>query len=296
MIFYQYDVGPFVIRINYDLSTFFFKSKDKNTENEIWTIIIDENTDYYNYFQNYKLPFHTSEYDCAYNTEIFYEINYITKRILVKCTSVYNFVNTFFNLPLQYMCLNEKMFLLHAMGVLDSSNKVALFIGESGVGKSSLLNNLLKTYSFFCDDTAILQICKDTFIVWPTSTIIKISLTYQDLQVPVNDKGKSILSITQLNKKTPQNEPRILDKIFYLARDCDSAITPITSYYTKHKLLYNGIYGIQNMQIKRKETLNSLLISRITLQTRHFNCTLKNDSNPERYVTINKILEKYLGE
>lgn len=129
--------------------------------------IVGCDTDYYNYFQNYKLPFHTSEYDCAYNTEIFYEINYITKRILVKCTSVYNFVNTFFNLPLQYMCLNEKMFLLHAMGVLDSSNKVALFIGESGVGKSSLLNNLLKTYSFFCDDTAILQICKDTFIVWP---------------------------------------------------------------------------------------------------------------------------------
>lgn len=296
MIFYKYSVGPFNLKINYNLSEYFFESIEEEKSSFAWTIIVDENKNYYNYFQKYKLPFHASGYDCAFNADIFYEINYITKCILVKCTGVYIFINTFFNLPLQYMCLHEGMFLLHAMGILNSSKKAALFIGESGVGKSSLLNNLLNSYSFFCDDTAIVQAWNDTFVVWPTSAIIKISLPNCNIKAPINDKGKSILSVTQLNQKPPQNEPTILDNIFYLTRDCASKVTAIHSYYIKHKNLYNGIYGIQNMQLNKKESLNALLISRIIMQIQHFNCTIKNENNSDRYASINEILRFYLGE
>lgn len=230
MKFYNYKIANIVFHINLKL-LFLINCMNNDVKNYDWKIIITYKKSINNTTNRYK-------YEVFSENEIGYSFDFEQKIIYVDTIKYDLFVRTFFTYPLQRVCFLENSFLIHAAACTRNEYDLNLFIGECGIGKSTLCNCLKNRFNIVSDDGIKINLSNDKIFYYPTAPFIKMKN---------NQNEKELILIENFNI----NYVFCKANIFILERiQCDCyKIKIIDDEYIKRLLLLKNIKNIFNNKL-----------------------------------------------
>lgn len=256
MKFFNYKIANIIFSINFEShSLIYCRYDDKKDYN--WRIIISIK-EIINNESGYM-------YEVFVNNEIGYSFDNIQKIIHVDAINYDLFIRTFFTYPLQRICFLENSFLVHAAACSRNKSCLNLFMGECGVGKSTLCDCLKDQFSIISDDGIKVVLIDNKIYYYPTAPFIKIK--------KYNDK-KDIIPIEDFNI----NYEFYNANIFVLERfESDYyRIKTVEDEYIKRLLLMKNIKNIFNKKLL-KNTNNIKKIIEELLKCNMFLMFIPND-------------------
>jgi hypothetical protein len=197
-----------------------------------------------------------NEIGYVYNETVYYVINYRRKIIRVYAENELEFISSFFNYPLSIMSISEGKLLLHCSAV-TKQDELKLFVGPSGIGKSTLANFLAELgYKFFSDDNVFCHNVDGKIVYNNTNPFVK---SFDALEyLGVNKCGKKISRQQIIN---PYYNGSLV-KIYFLKRG-----NTCTFEVQKKKVdfinIYNEICGIEEIPFSIKKRVPIPLIKMI---------------------------------
>lgn len=159
------------------------------------------------------------------NDNCIYKVDVSKRKTTCFCKKVREFEVSLIGAPIQVVALNSNKVCLHGSGIINN-NKIVLFSGNSGVGKSTLMNYLIdKGYEFFCDDMCLLDRTKDVSKVYGIEGYFKL---YEEQIGDIDgcieaSEGKYFVPIEKngMIKKNNQDSYK-LERIIFLSRKSSS--------------------------------------------------------------------------
>ena len=197
-----------------------------------------------------------NEIEYVYNETVYYVINYRRKIITVYAENKLEFISSFFNYPLSIMSILEGKILLHCSAV-TKQDELKLFVGPSGIGKTTLANALADFgYEFFSDDNVFCHNVDGKIVFNNTNPFVK-SFDAPEY-IGVNKCGKKISKQQIIN---PYYNGALV-RIYFLKRG-NSYTFEVQKKKVDFINIYNEICGIEEIPFSIKKKVPISLIKMI---------------------------------
>lgn len=203
----------------------------------------------------------------------YYDIYYNKKIIYAYITSKKSLISTILNIPFSVYLLLEGKILLHCSSIIYE-DKVYCFCGKKGVGKSTVLINLIEQYKYYSDDTLALNYENNNIYCYNSTKYIKVK-EYNNIE---NNIIKKDVTLTDAQGKylvridvCYNNIKALIGKVILLDRDERNNIkySKVENVLLKNIMISSSIVGFNYM--------NEYLINRIQGNTTFINLLERNE-------------------
>ncbi len=180
------------------------------------------------------------------NDNCIYDVDVAKRKSKCFCNNICEFEISLIGAPIQVVALNSNKVCLHGSGIIKN-NKIILFSGNSGVGKSTLMNYLIDSgFYFFCDDMCLLESTENSNTVYGIEGYYKLyEEQIEDTNGYIKAKGtKYFIPIEQNKMITRSNKKSYnLNRIIFLSRKAGNkfSIKKISDPSLKYILCVQGI-------------------------------------------------------